>query len=142
MDIQFFLNNLWRWKCGLPETEEANQVSSYEGLKESEWSEDFEKLMRNRLIIGALRYGKIGAANKPQYDRVNSMIKRLTKYQETGNKEFLVVFWNLSNVIILINIFTPLTMANILICYEKTTCNPPFSTNLLHDAFSSNTTEN
>lgn len=95
MDIQFFLNNLWRWKCGLPETEEANQVSSYEGLKESEWSEDFEKLMRNRLIIGALRYGKIGAANKPQYDRVNSMIKRLTKYQETGNKEFLVDVANL-----------------------------------------------
>lgn len=90
MDIQFFLNNLWRWKCGLPETEEANQVSSYEELKESEWSEEFERLMRNRLIIGALRYGRIGAANKPQYDRVNSMIKRLMKYQETGNKEFLV----------------------------------------------------
>ena len=90
MNIQFFLNNLWRWKCGLPETEEANQVSSYEGLKESEWSADFEKLMRNRLIIGALRYGRIGAANKPQYDRVSSMIKRLSKYQETGNKEFLV----------------------------------------------------
>lgn len=90
MDIQFFLNNLWRWKCGLPETEEANQVSSYEELKKTEWSEEFERLMRNRLIIGALRYGRIGAANKPQYDRVNSMIKRLTKYQETGNKEFLV----------------------------------------------------
>lgn len=90
MDIQFFLNNLWRWKCGLPETEEVNQVSSYEELKESEWSEEFERLMRNRLIIGALRYGRLGAANKPQYDRINSMIKRLTKYQETGNKEFLV----------------------------------------------------
>ena len=90
MDIQFFLNNLWRWKCGLPETEEANQESSYEELKKTEWSEEFERLMRNRLIIGALRYGRIGATNKPQYDRVNSMIKRLTKYQETGNKEFLV----------------------------------------------------
>ena len=90
MDIQFFLNNLWRWKCGLPETEEANQVSSYEELKKTEWSEEFERLMRNRLIIGALRYGRLGAANKPQYDRINSMIKRLTKYQETGNKEFLV----------------------------------------------------
>ena len=90
MDIQFFLNNLWRWKCGLPETEEANQVSSYDELKKTEWSEEFERLMRNRLIIGALRYGRLGAANKPQYDRINSMIKRLTKYQETGNKEFLV----------------------------------------------------
>ena len=90
MDIQFFLNNLWRWKCGLPETEEANQESSYEELKKTEWSEEFERLMRNRLIIGALRYGRLGATNKPQYDRINSMIKRLTKYQETGNKEFLV----------------------------------------------------
>ena len=90
MDIQFFLNNLWLWKCGLPETEEANQESSYEELKKTEWSEEFERLMRNRLIIGALRYGRLGAANKPQYDRINSMIKRLTKYQETGNKEFLV----------------------------------------------------
>lgn len=90
MDIQFFLNNLWRWKCGLPETEEVNQESSYEELKKTEWSEEFERLMRNRLIIGALRYGRIGAANKPQYDRVSSMIKRLSKYQETGNKEFLV----------------------------------------------------
>ena len=90
MDIQFFLNNLWRWKCGLPETEEVNQESSYEELKKTEWSEEFERLMRNRLIIGALRYGRLGATNKPQYDRINSMIKRLTKYQETGNKEFLV----------------------------------------------------
>ena len=95
MDIQFFLNNLWRWKCGLPETEEAKQVSSYEELKKTEWSEEFERLMRNRLIIGALRYGRLGAANKPQYDRANSMIKRLSKYKETGNKEFLVDVANL-----------------------------------------------
>lgn len=89
MDIQFFLNNLWRWKCGLPEHEEVKQTC-YEELRESEWSKEFEQLMRNRLILGALRYGRIGAANKPQYDRVSSMIKRLSKYQETGNKEFLV----------------------------------------------------
>ena len=89
-----FANNLWRWKCGLPELEPNNPIS-YEDLKKTEWSIDFEKLMRNRLIMGALRYGRIGAKNKPKYDRINSMIKRLMRYQETGNKEFLVDVANL-----------------------------------------------
>lgn len=86
--------NAWRWKCGLPEIESGATVSLVE-LQKSEWSFEFEKLMRNRLIMGALRYGRIGAKNKPKYDRVTSMIKRLNKYQETGNKEFLVDVANL-----------------------------------------------
>ena len=96
MDAKFYLNNLWRWKCGLPELEPGNpQPITFEELQQSEWSVDFEKLMRNRLIMGAMRYGRIGAKNKPKYDRINSMIKRLTKYQESGNKEFLVDVANL-----------------------------------------------
>lgn len=64
-------------------------------LARSEWSEDFEKLMRNRLIMGALRYGRIHAIGKKVYDRIPSMQRRLLKYQETGNKEFLVDVANL-----------------------------------------------
>ena len=64
-------------------------------LERSEWSPQFERLMRNRLLMGALRYGPIGAPGKPQYDRVRSMIKRLNRYDETGNKEFLVDVANL-----------------------------------------------
>lgn len=94
---KFFLDNLWRWKCGLPEhNEPKNETVSFDELKKTEWSVDFEKLMRNRLIMGALRYGKLHAKNKPVYNRVDSMIKRLQKYQDTGNKEFLVDVANLS----------------------------------------------
>ena len=63
---------------------------NYKDLVESEWSLEFEKYMRNRLIVGAYRYGKQGSVNKPDYDYVNSAIKRLQKYQEDGNTENLV----------------------------------------------------
>lgn len=88
-----FINNLWRWKCGLPEKE--LDKSLYDELIVSEWSPIFEKLMRSRLIMGALRYGKINEPNKPIYDRVASMQKRLSLYEETGNKECLVDVANL-----------------------------------------------
>lgn len=65
-----------------------------EELKKSEWSSEFETLMRNRLIMGALRYGPIGG-NKPTYDHVRSAIVRLTKFIDTGNAEHLVDAANL-----------------------------------------------
>ena len=95
--LRFFYDNAWRWKCGLPELymPENKPAVTYEELKASEWNNEFEELMRNRLIMGALRYGRIGASGKPHYERTNSMIKRLNKYSETGNKEFLVDVANL-----------------------------------------------
>ncbi len=91
------LDNLWRWKCGLPEIERpsVSEHVSLQELKETEWSVDFEKLMRNRLVMGALRYGRIGDGCKPKYERTASMVSRLEKYNETGNKEFLVDVANL-----------------------------------------------
>jgi len=65
-------------------------------LERSEWSPDFEQLMRNRLIIGALRYGKIGSASKPQYDRISEIIQRAKQYRETGNDELLVDIANMA----------------------------------------------
>ena len=56
----------------------------------SEWSPEFEDLMRNRLVMGAFRYGLIGAKNKPTYNRVTAAIKRLAEYELTGNDELLV----------------------------------------------------
>ena len=65
-------------------------------LRESEWSDVFEKLMRNRLVMGAFRYNCIHEPNKVQYDRVSAMFRRLTKYVETGNTELLVDIANLA----------------------------------------------
>jgi hypothetical protein len=69
---------------------------TYEGLRRSEWSARFESLMRNRLIMGALRYGRLHAAGKPKWDRVAGMRKRLFNYTETGNLECLVDIANLA----------------------------------------------
>lgn len=67
-----------------------------ESLRESEWSPEFERLMRNRLLMGRFRYGRIDRTDDRNYDRVGSMIKRLRLYQETGNLEFLVDTANLA----------------------------------------------
>ena len=93
-----FLKNLWRWKCGMDEVSSISETPQYsiENLKQSEWSKRFEKLMRNRLIFGAYRYGLMNAPGKVQYSRVESMKKRLEIYQKTGNKELLVDVANLS----------------------------------------------
>jgi hypothetical protein len=64
---------------------------------QGQWHDLFETLMRNRLQMGALRYGLnfCNAAGKPQYDRLQGAIKRLELYQETGNDELLVDVANL-----------------------------------------------
>lgn len=59
-------------------------------LAVTQWSPDFELYMRNRLIIGALRYGLMNAPGKPRYDRVRSMLKRIKLYSDSGNSEHLV----------------------------------------------------
>lgn len=64
-------------------------------LAASEWSPKFEQLMRNRLIMGALRYGKLGEPGNPKYDRLTSMSRRLNRYACTGNLELLVDIANL-----------------------------------------------
>jgi hypothetical protein len=98
-DRKFFLNNLWRWKIGSPE-KEVEPVIDYTSLKKTEWSPEFEKLMRNRLILGGLRYGRMGHGSlpkgKPKYDRCESIRKRLKFFEDTGNAEWLVDIANLS----------------------------------------------
>ena len=90
MTESYFLKNLWRWKCGLPE-EEIKSLPSLESLKETEWCSEFETLMRNRLVMGAVRYGSLrDFKNKPKYDHINNAINKLKEFQKTGNAELLV----------------------------------------------------
>ena len=69
-----------------------------ERLRETEWSPRFEQRMRNRLIIGALRYGLIGDPEKPKWDRIGRAVKELTLYQTDHNKERLV---DIANIMLL-----------------------------------------
>ena len=70
-DKQWYVDNRSRLKRGLPETGPA--IHLIDELKASEWSPEFEQLMRNRLVMGGLRYGKLGAKGKPVYDRMTSI---------------------------------------------------------------------
>jgi hypothetical protein len=64
-------------------------------LRLTEWSAEFEQLMRNRLLMGRFRYGAMGDPAKGGYDCISSAIKRLEEYKRTGNLELLVDSANL-----------------------------------------------
>lgn len=85
-----FLAGLWRDFHGRGPEVDDRPAPSLESLSASEWCDEFEARMRNRLILGALRHGVIGGAGKPRYDRVASARRRLRRYLETGNREHLV----------------------------------------------------
>lgn len=62
-------------------------------LERTEWSPAFERMMRDRLLMGALRYGLLGSLNepggKPLYDYIVSAIRRLQMFQQNGSLELL-----------------------------------------------------
>jgi hypothetical protein len=52
--------------------------------------------MRNRLLMGSFRYALLGDKNKPRYDRLANIEKRISVYKETGNDELLVDIANIA----------------------------------------------
>lgn len=93
---RLFLDNLWRRSAGLSEThtDARKQLPTLEELKVTEWSDEFERLMRNRLIMGAIRYGPMGHGSiprgKPTYNRTESIVQRIKLFRKTGNAEYLI----------------------------------------------------
>ena len=75
-------------KAGIAEKPKA-MMPSLEELQRTEWSPEFEKLMRNRLIMGAFRYERFGP-QKSNYPTATEAIRRTLKYLESGNTEHLV----------------------------------------------------
>ena len=73
----------------------AEPFPSIESLRRTERNPEFERLCMNRKILGAMRYGLLGAEGKPKYDRASDMIRRLKEYVVDGNKEHLVDVANL-----------------------------------------------
>jgi hypothetical protein len=69
-------------------------MPSLPALLASEWSPEFEEYCRNRMVVGAFRYGLLGK-DKPSWARIDSCMDRLLLYLETGNTEHLVDVANL-----------------------------------------------
>ena len=70
---------------------------SYEKMRLTEWSPEFERLMRNRLIIGSMRYMKLKDDRPPGATvlHIGYIKTRLEAYEKTGNREMLVDIANL-----------------------------------------------
>ena len=71
-------------------------MPSLADLRKSEWSPEFEKFMRNRLIIGYFRYGPFELQNRSTEQVMAAILKRARAYKRTGNDELLVDIANLS----------------------------------------------
>ena len=61
-------------------------------LMESEWSPAFERHMRARLVMGALRYGTLEHKRRSghKWDLLGAVSRKLERYKQTGNTELLV----------------------------------------------------
>lgn len=69
-----------------------SKVHNLDDMIKSEWNPEFEKLCRNRLLMGALRYGPLNRKYRGirEYDNIGSALDRLKKYKEEPNLEILV----------------------------------------------------
>jgi len=65
-------------------------------LMKTEWSEEFEILMRNRLVMGAFRYGEFNKKNRPTRATIENIKKRADLFLEERNTEYLVDIANLA----------------------------------------------
>jgi len=84
-------------RAGLSDIPHTKRIT-YEELQKTQWSNIFEQWMRNRLIMGGMRYGLLGAKNKPKHDQIGSIKRRMAAYESTGNIEHLVDVANLCMV--------------------------------------------
>lgn len=79
-------------------------VISLAEIFKTQWSNEFEAYMRNRLAMGYFRYG---ALNKQigchKYNNVASMLERIDAYKKDNNREHLVDIANLCLVEFAVN---------------------------------------
>jgi hypothetical protein len=84
--------------CGYTAVTNVPSVPSLEVLRQDQWSDEFEALMRNRLLFGAFRYGTFRRQERGAYANTESAMRRLEAYCLTGNREHLVDVANLMMV--------------------------------------------
>ena len=74
-------------RCGLTDADTGGL--SPDELRRTQWCPEFDELCRDRMVMGAYRYGLVKhTAGKK--DMVAGAIKRLELYRETGNAEHLL----------------------------------------------------
>lgn len=76
----------------------TSTIPDYATLYKTQWCPEFEKLMRNRLIMGFFRYGDINKHNTTSQQKIASIKKRIGLYEQDGNLEHLVDIANLALV--------------------------------------------
>jgi len=59
-------------------------------VPKSEWSQHFLQYMINRMAMSFSTYGLVREAYPDKVDALKSLRIRLQKYEQTGNKEYLV----------------------------------------------------
>lgn len=61
-------------------------------LRSTEWNPEFEQGMRDRLVLGAFRYGPMSETTmgKKNFDRVGAARERFQRYDRTKNLECLL----------------------------------------------------
>ncbi len=96
--LDWFFRQAWRQLAGLPEEPPRPQRPSLDALRRSQWNAEFETLMRNRLVMGAFRYGTFAEQTCIRHDNLASIDKHAREYQRTGNAEHLVDIANLALV--------------------------------------------
>lgn len=69
-----------------------------ESLRKTEWFPEFEQLMRNRLIMGAFRYGLFEHKAKTNYNMLAYIQEKVDMYVKTGCKETLVDIANMAGL--------------------------------------------
>lgn len=98
LTLDWFFRQAWRRSAGLLEESPQPSRPSLDALRQSQWCAEFELLMRNRLIMGAFRYGLFSEQRTKRHDNPTSIAKHLEAYQQSGNAEHLVDIANLALV--------------------------------------------
>jgi hypothetical protein len=65
------------------------EINLTQGVPSSEFSQEFVQGMANRMSLSFLKYGRVMDAIG-KVDEIASLEKRLQKYKETGNTEWLM----------------------------------------------------
>ena len=83
----WYKQNRWRLENGLPERKPGT-LPTLEELQETEWNAEFDKLAKGKMVLAAFRYGLL--RNNNAFDFIESMKKKIARYEQTHNLELMV----------------------------------------------------